>query len=150
MRDNVMIKAWDGTRVASAGRAVEVDRRRGKALNQAVPCAASTALFENVEVLPRLEAYGLAGRDRDFGACARISSHPGLPGLDRKNTEPAQFDAIAFRQGLFHRFEDGVDRCLGFGAYKPCPFNDTLDKILFDQRGTFQNMVLGCPTGTRK
>ena len=101
------------------------------------------SLFEDVQVFSRLEADGLAGRDRDLGAGAGISSDAGLPGFDGEDPEAAQLDTIALGEGLLHGLEDGIDGRFGLGAYESGPFNDTLDEILFDQRGTFRCKVLG-------
>lgn len=141
---------------------IEIELRRGiPARDGAIACednrahgrgnrterAAACLLFKNVEVFSGLEADGLAGSDRHLGTRPWISPDTGFPRFDREHAESSQLDAVSFGERLLHGLEDGVDRCLGLGAYEPGPFDDALDEILFDQRGTFQSLLLGCPTG---
>jgi hypothetical protein len=110
---------------------------------------ASNFLFKDVEVFSGFEANGFAGSDRHFGAGAGISSDSGFTRLHGEDAESSQFNPVSFGEGLLHGLEDGVDGCFGLGAYEPGPFDNALDEILFNQRGTFQSVLLGCPAGKR-
>jgi hypothetical protein len=90
-------------------------------------------LVHLVQVFAGLEAYGLAGRDADFGPGARVASDAGLAGLDGEDAEAAQLNAVARNQRLFHAGEDGVDRALRLRSGKSGSLNHPLDQVLFNQ-----------------
>ena len=87
-----------------------------------------------MELFSGLEADGFAGGDGDFGAGAGVASDSGLAGFDGEDAEAAEFDAVAFGEGLLHGFEDGVDGRLGLGADEAGAIDHSLNEVLFDQR----------------
>jgi hypothetical protein len=84
-------------------------------------------LAERLEILARLETDGLAGRNGDLGAGARISSDAGFPGLDGEDAKASEFDTVATAQGLLHRFKDGVHGGFCLGPWKAGALNYPLD-----------------------
>ena len=72
--------------------------------------------FEALQLFAGLKAHGFAGRDVDFFAGAGIASDAGLAGLDAKDAEAAEFNALAAAESLLERFENGFDGLLGLGA----------------------------------
>src|SRR5260370_32303076 len=58
-----------------------------------------------LQFLPRLEPYGLAGRNRDFFTGARIAPDATLAGLNDKDAKAAQLDTVAARQRFLHRMK---------------------------------------------
>ncbi len=92
----------------------------------------SLELVEQVQFLAGLEADGLAGDDRDFGAGAGVATDAGLAGLDGEDSESAELDAVAGDHALLHAVEDGVDGGFGLGAGKTSAFDDSEDEILFN------------------
>jgi hypothetical protein len=69
-----------------------------------------------LEFFAGFEAYGFAGGDADFFAGARVAADASFAGLDAKDTEAAEFDALAAAESLLEGFEDRFDSLLGFGA----------------------------------
>jgi hypothetical protein len=88
---------------------------------------------EQVEFLSRFEADGFAGRDADFGTGSRVASDACLSRLDVEYAEAAQFDAVAFSEGVLHGFEDGVNGGFRLDAWEAGSFYDALDEVLLDQ-----------------
>ena len=90
-------------------------------------------LVEEVEVLAGLEAYGFAGDDADFGAGAGVAADAGFSRPYVEDSETAQLDALAVRQGALHAFEDGFDSHFGLGFSDSCFVYDFVDDVELDQ-----------------
>ena len=88
-----------------------------------------------MELFAGLEANCLAWSNGDFGARPGIAADAGFAWLDGKNTEAAQFDAVARDEGLLHAVEDGVYRRLCFGSWQSGTLNNPLYKILLNHLG---------------
>ncbi len=80
-----------------------------------------------MQILAGFEADGFAGRNGDLGPGSGIAADPGFARLDGEDTEPAQLDAIALDEALFHGSEDDVDCSFSLGAHEPGAFDDPLD-----------------------
>ena len=103
--------------------------------------------FERVEFFAGFETHGLAGRDADFGAGARVASDAGFARTDAEDAESAEFDPVSCGESLLEAFEDGVDSRFSLGSRQACPLDDVMDNILLDQcRGplTEENFALMC------
>ena len=60
-----------------------------------------------------LEAHGLARRNRDFRAGARVASDAGLARTHIEHAKSTQLNAMALGQRLLHALKDGFYRQLG-------------------------------------
>ncbi len=87
---------------------------------------------QQVKFFSGLEAHRFARSDAHLSAGAGIAPDSGLPGLDRENTEAAQFDPLAGDKGLLHAFKDGVHGRFSLGARQPGTLNNPLNKVLLD------------------
>ena len=90
-------------------------------------------LIEQMEFFAGFETYGFAGCNAYFRAGARVASDACFTGFNVENTESAEFDAVAFPQGILHCFEDRVYGRFCLDARQPGSFYDTLDEVLLDQ-----------------
>src|SRR5262249_39119954 len=68
-----------------------------------------------LQLFPRLEAHGFAGRNVDLSAGARIAADAGLARTHIEHAEAAQFDAFALPQRLLHAGENCLYRQLSLG-----------------------------------
>src|SRR5256885_1270012 len=68
-----------------------------------------------LQLLSWLEAYGFAGRDRNFRAGARVPSDAGLSRPYVEHAKAPQFNAIAFGECSLHAFENSFHGRLGLG-----------------------------------
>ena len=82
-----------------------------------------------------LETNCLPGSNSDFSACSGVAADAGFTWLDGKNTEAAQFDAVARDEGLLHAVEDGVNGRLCFSSWQSGTLNNPLYKILLNHLG---------------
>ncbi len=90
-------------------------------------------LLQGLQLLAGLKAHGLAGRNRDFGAGARVSANPGLTRLYVEYTEAAQLDSVALFEGLFHGFEDRLNGHFRFGLGNAGFIDNFVNDIQLDQ-----------------
>ena len=65
--------------------------------------------------------------------CIRDRSNAGLAWADVKHAEAAQFDAVAFGQGLLHALKNGLYRALGFGLGDARAVDHFVNDVKFDQ-----------------
>src|SRR6185503_15974974 len=91
-----------------------------------------TRRLEGLQILAWLEANSLAGRDIDFGTCARISTDTGLARFYRKNAKSPQLNATAGFESIFHAVENRVHCLFGFGLAYAGALDDLIHKIQFD------------------
>src|SRR5208283_5727134 len=75
----------------------------------------ASALLDGLQFLAGLEADGLAGRNVDLRAGARVASDAGLARPHGEDAEAAQFDAIAARQRFLHALKYRFYRQFGLG-----------------------------------
>jgi len=68
-----------------------------------------------LQLLSWFEAYGFAGRDRNFRAGARVPTDTGLSRPDIEHAKAPQFNAIAFGKGSLHALENSFHGRLGLG-----------------------------------
>src|SRR5580658_7893018 len=71
--------------------------------------------IDRLQFFPRLEAHSFAGRDRHFGAGARVASDASLARTHVEHAKPTQLNAITVGQRLLHALKDGFHRQLGLG-----------------------------------
>ncbi len=88
-----------------------------------------------MELFAGFESNRFPGCDADLGSGTRIPANPGLAGAHTEDPKPAQFDALAGRQGLLESFKDSVHRSLCLGAGQPCALNDVMNDVLLNQSG---------------
>src|ERR1019366_2819533 len=93
----------------------------------------SGRLLQRLQLLAGLETYGLAGRDRDFRAGARIASDPRFARFHVEDSEATQFDAVARFERFLHGFEDRLDCHFGFGLGDAGAIHDFVDDVQLDQ-----------------
>jgi hypothetical protein len=74
----------------------------------------TAALIDGLQFLARLEANGLAGRDGNFGASARIAADASFARPNVEDAEAPQLDALAVSEGILHAIENSFDRQFGF------------------------------------
>ena len=84
---------------------------RGQELSE----ESSPNLFDRLQFLAGLEANRLAGRNRNFGAGARIAADSGLAWPHVKHAKAPQFNTITLGQRAPHALENSFDGQLGFG-----------------------------------
>jgi hypothetical protein len=89
-------------------------------------------LLQRLQILAGLEAYGLSGRDIDFGTGAGVSPDAGLARFYREDAEASQLNPIIGLEGIFHAIEDGVNRLFRFRLANTRPLDDLIHKIEFD------------------
>jgi hypothetical protein len=82
-----------------------------------------------------LETYCLAWCDGDFGAGAWITADAGFAGLDGKDTEASEFDAVACDERLLHAVKDRVNGGFCLGSGKAGAFHNPLYKVLLNHLG---------------
>src|SRR4051812_46491347 len=69
---------------------------------------------DGLQFFAGLEANGLAGRNADLCASARVTPNASFAWTHVEDAEAAEFNAVAFRERFFHRLEDGLNGHLGF------------------------------------
>jgi flavin reductase (DIM6/NTAB) family NADH-FMN oxidoreductase RutF len=89
--------------------------------------------LQGLQFLARLETDGLAGRNGDFSASARIAADAGLARADVEDAESAKLDAFAASQSPLHAFEDGFDGHFRFRLGNAGPVDYFIDDVEFDQ-----------------
>src|SRR5260370_9429451 len=89
----------------------------------------SEILVDRLQCFAGLEADGLARRDGNFGAGARVASDAGLARAHIKHAETAQFDAVSGGERLLHALEDGFDGKLRLGLGDPGAVNHFVDDV---------------------
>jgi hypothetical protein len=82
-----------------------------------------------LQFLAGLEAHGLPWRNAYFGARPGVTTDSSLAGFYVKDTKTAKFNAVVSGEGLFHGFEDGLDRYFRFGLGDACAVYDFIDDI---------------------
>ncbi len=87
-----------------------------------------------MQLLARLKADSLSGRDIHLCARPRIAADSGLAGTDIEYAKAPKFDAITVCQSLLQALEDSIDSGLGFHARQTGPFNHMMNDVLFNQR----------------
>src|ERR1700682_99460 len=75
------------------------------------------------------EANRFPGRDGDFFTSARVAAYATLARLNDKDSETAQFDALAARQCLLHRMKKGVHRLFGFHLWYAGALGYAIDDV---------------------
>jgi hypothetical protein len=70
--------------------------------------------WKRLEFLAGFETHGFARRDANLLPGARVSANAGLARLHVEYTEAAELDAFSAPERVFHGFEDGFHRLLGF------------------------------------
>src|SRR5216684_2480835 len=90
------------------------------------------ASLAGLQFLPRLEPYGLAGRNRDFFTGARIAPDATLAGLNDKDAKAAQLDTVAARQRFLHRMKQSIHSLLSFQFRHAGPFGDAVNNVELD------------------
>src|SRR4051794_1059532 len=71
-------------------------------------------LVDGLQFFAGLEANGLAGRNADLCAGARVAADAGLARTHVEDAEAAKFDAVALGERFLHGLEDGLNGHLGF------------------------------------
>jgi hypothetical protein len=94
------------------------DAREGRGVN----------LLQRLKFLTRLETHGLAGRNGNLRAGARIAANACFSGLDGEDAEPAKFNAITLFECPLHFAEDSFHGHFGLG------FRDSglIDDFVYD------------------
>src|SRR5579859_237563 len=72
-------------------------------------------LVDRLQLLAGFEAYGLARRNADLSAGARVASDARLPRPDVEHAKAAQFNALTLRQRLLHALKHRFHGRFGFG-----------------------------------
>jgi len=80
-----------------------------------------------------LEAYGLARRDCNLFACARVSAYAALSGLYDEDAEATQLYALAACERFFHRIEQGINGLLRLHLGHARALRNTIDNVEFNQ-----------------
>src|SRR5208282_830528 len=120
-----------GSDIATWGQRFEVRLQRFGAASaiRPLPSAIRERLVNRLQLLAGLEADGLAGRNGNFGAGARIPSNAGLARTHVEHAETAQLNAIAVRERLLHALEDGFDGKLRLGLGDPGAVDHFVDDV---------------------
>ncbi len=87
--------------------------------------------FIRPNLFARLEANGLSGRNSNFLASPRVSSHTTLAWFDNKDSETSEFDSFSALEGILERVEHGFNRDLGFYLRDVELLSDTIHNVLF-------------------
>jgi hypothetical protein len=82
-----------------------------------------------LQLLARLEAHCLSGRDGNLRSRARIPPDTGFTRFEIENAKATQFDAVTLLESLLHGFEDSLDRHLGFGLGNAGPIHYFVDNV---------------------
>src|SRR5258707_3655174 len=90
------------------------------------------AFLAGLQFLPRLEPYGLAGRNRDFFTGARIAPDATLAGLNDKDAKAAQLDTVAAPQRFLHRMKQCIHGLLSFQFWHSRPVSDAGNNVELD------------------
>src|SRR5450432_1502733 len=90
-------------------------------------------LLQRLQLLARLEADRLAGRDGNLGAGTRVAADAGLTGLYVEDAEAAQFNAVALFQRFLHGFKDRFHCHFGLSFGDAGPVHDLVDDVQLDQ-----------------
>ena len=96
------------------------------------PCATEVPLL--LQLLARLEADRLPGRDVRHLARAWVAPHAALARFDDEDAKPAQLDALAAPQGLLHRLEERFDRLLRLHLRNASALGNIVNDIDLDHR----------------
>src|SRR5260370_39056496 len=86
-------------------------------------------LIDRLQFLAGLEADGLARRNRNFGASARIPPNAGLARMHVEHTKTAQLNAVAGGESLLHPLEHGFDCKLRLGLGDPGSVDHFIDDV---------------------
>src|SRR5271156_1150560 len=90
-------------------------------------------LLQRLQLLAGLEPHGLAGRDCDFGASARVAPDTSLARTNVEDAEAPQLDALAMRQSSLHAFKNRLNSHLGFGLGDSSFVYDFVNNVELDQ-----------------
>jgi hypothetical protein len=82
-----------------------------------------------LEFFTWLKPDGLSRRDVGDLSSSRIASNAALSGLDDEHAETAQFDPLASLQSVFHRFEQRLNRYLGFDFWNASLIGNLIDYV---------------------
>jgi hypothetical protein len=85
-----------------------------------------------LEFFAGLETDSFAGRNVDFFAGARVAADSSLAGLDAKDAEASELDALSTAESLLEGFEDRFDGLLGFGAADESLGHNRIDDVQLD------------------
>ena len=86
-----------------------------------------------MQLFSRLKSNRLAGSDADFGSGAGIPADASFARTNIEDTEPAQFDPLAFGEGALQALEYRIDSRLGLVALQASAFNHLVNDVLFYQ-----------------
>ena len=86
-------------------------------------------LIDRLQFLAGLEADGLARRNRNFGASARIPPNACLARTHVEHTKTAQLNAVAGGERLLHALEHGLDCKLRLGLGDPGSVDHFIDDV---------------------
>ena len=85
-----------------------------------------------LKLLAGLEANRFPRRNGDLFACAGVAAYAALSGFDDEDAEAAQLDALAARQGLFHRMKKGIHGLFGLHLGNAGALGHTVYNVEFD------------------
>jgi flavin reductase (DIM6/NTAB) family NADH-FMN oxidoreductase RutF len=89
--------------------------------------------LQSLQFLAGFETNGFPRRNRYFCSCAGVPANSGFSWFHVKDTESAQFNAVAILERFFHMLEHGLNGHLGLGL-RDAGFTDHfVDDIEFDQ-----------------
>src|SRR5947199_5238562 len=91
---------------------------------------------EILEVLARLEADRLAGRDRHLDTGLGIAADALLAVADLEDAEAAELDALAVAERALHGFDDGIDGLRRLHPGHIRDFRDAVDDVRLDHCGS--------------
>src|ERR1700722_1067200 len=89
-------------------------------------------LINRLQFFSRLEAHGLARRNRNLGAGARVAADASLAWAHVEHAESAQFNTIAAGQRILHALKDGFHRQLGLGLSDAGSGDHFVDNVEFN------------------
>jgi hypothetical protein len=86
-------------------------------------------LLQRLKFLAWLEAHGFSGRDRHFGARARVAANACFSGTDVEDPEAPKLNALAMCKRALHALENGLHCHLGLGFGYAGPVHNFIDDI---------------------
>src|ERR1700722_12792919 len=93
----------------------------------------SAVLLKRLQFLAGLKSDRLAGRNRHFGAGARIAADARLPWAHVENPEAAQLDPLALSERPLHAFKHRFDRHLRLRLGNAGSVDHFINDVEFDQ-----------------
>ena len=103
---------------------------------QRLGTANAKALLDRLQFLAGLESHGLARRNRNLRAGARVTTNSSFARPNVEYAKSPQLNAVALGQRTLHAFKHRLYGHFGFGLGDAGPVDNFVDDVELDHRGS--------------